>query len=62
MFSVIILSLCVALCPFRFCNHLDGKERAGCFTLFVFLVSPDCCVILPRGAIGLSAVCDFGIS
>ena len=22
-----------------FCNHLDGEERAGCFTLFVFLVS-----------------------
>ena len=22
-----------------FCNHLDGSERAGCFTVFVFLVS-----------------------
>ena len=34
----------------------------GCFTWFVFLVSRDCCVDLPRGAIGLSAVCDCGIS
>ena len=25
-----------------FCNHLDGEERAGCFTLSVFLVSRDC--------------------
>ena len=26
------------------------------------LVSSDCFVALPRGAMGLSAVCDFGIS
>ena len=19
------------VCPFKFCNHLDGEERAGCF-------------------------------
>ena len=31
--------LCVTLCPFLFCNHLDGEERAGCFAKFVFLVS-----------------------
>ena len=43
-------------------NHLDGEERAGCFALFVFLVSRDCCVTLPRSAAGLSAVCDCGIS
>ena len=36
--------------------------RAGCFAWFVFLVSHDCCVALPRGAMGLSAVCDCGIS
>ena len=29
---------------------------------FVFLVSRACCVALPRGAMGLSAVCDCGIS
>ena len=37
---------------------LDGKERAGCFALFVFLVSRDCCVALPHDAMGLSVVCD----
>ena len=36
--------------------------RAGCFALFVFLVSRDCCVALPHDAMGLSAVCDCGIS
>ena len=35
-----------------------GKERAGCFAKFVFLVSYDCCVAFPLGAMGLSAVCD----
>ena len=29
---------------------------------FVFLVSRDCCVALPCGAMGLSAVGDCGIS
>ena len=49
-------------CTLLFCNHLDGEERAGSFSLFVFLVSRDCCVALPRDAKGLSAVCDCGIS
>ena len=50
------------------CDHssfviiLMGKERADCFAFFVFLVSWDSCVALPRGATGLSAVCDCGIS
>ena len=46
------------------CNHLDEEERAaGCFTLFVFLVSCDCyyTVALPHGAVGWSAVCDCSI-
>ena len=34
----------------------------GCFAYFVFLVSRDCCLALPRGAMGLSAACDCGIS
>ena len=42
--------------------YLDGEERAGCFAWFVFLVSCDCCVALPRGAMGLSEVCDCGSS
>ena len=39
-----------------------GKRRAGCFAKFVFLVSHDCFVALPYGAMGLSAVCECGIS
>ena len=53
---------CCALLCVHSCNHLDGEERASCFALFVFLVFRDCCVALPRGATGLSAVCDCGIS
>ena len=26
--------LCVTLYPFKFCNHLDGEERGGCFAFF----------------------------
>ena len=39
-----------------------GEERAGCFALFVFLVSHDCCVALPHDTTSLSAECDCGIS
>ena len=35
---------------------------AGCFAWFVFLVSRDGCVALPRGAMGLPSVCDCVIS
>ena len=52
----------VKTCLRRFCNHLDGKERAGCFALFVFLVSRDCSVDLSHDATSLSVVCDCGIS
>ena len=48
----------IALCYFMsilVCNQL-------CFASFVFLVSRDCCVALPCGTMGLSAVCGFGIS
>ena len=41
---------------------MGKRERAGCFALSVVLVSRDCCVALHRGAMGLSAVCDCGIS
>ena len=46
--NLLYVLLYVTLYPFEFCNHLDGKERAGCFSLFVFLVSRDCCVALPN--------------
>ena len=56
---------CFVVCYFmsiQFCNHLDGEERADCFAWFVFLVSCGCCVTLPSCAMGLSAVCDCGVS
>ena len=45
---------------FLFCNHFDVEERAGCFTLTIFLVSCDsqCLVAISPGAVGWSAVCD----
>ena len=42
-------------------NYLEREERAGYFTLSVFLVSRDYCVALPHDVMGLSAVCDCGI-
>ena len=47
-----------------FCNHLDGEEKAVCFALSVFLMSCNshCFVVLPRGTLGWSAVCDCGVS
>ena len=32
--------------------NIDGEERADCFAQFVYLVSGDCCVALPGGAMG----------
>ena len=29
------------LCPLSFCSNLSGDERAGCLTLFIFMVSYD---------------------
>ena len=40
---------------------IGKRERAGCFAWFVFLVSLGYCVALPRGAMVLSEVRDFGI-
>ena len=50
---------------YMFCcalHSLDEEERAVCFAFFVFLTSCYCCVYFPHGAMGLSAVCDCGIS
>ena len=46
------------------CVHssFDGERRAGCFALFVFQVSHDCCMALPHDVMGLSAVRGCGIS
>ena len=67
---------CSMLCCALLCVHSSfalismGKKGAGCFALFVFLVSRDCCVALPHDAtcsifaplLVLSAVCDCGIA
>ena len=50
---------CALLCVYF---DLDVEDRSGCFALFVFLGPRDCCVALPGGATGLSAVCDCCIS
>ena len=47
---------------YRIEAHLTvAKSFQDCIK-FVFLVSRDCCVALPGGAMGLSADCDCGIS
>ena len=37
---------------------MGKRELAALLSLFVFLVSRDCCVAIPLSAMGLSAVCD----
>ena len=61
---LVIVLLCITWCLFCFCNHINEEERAGCFTLIIFLVSCDCyCfVALSHGAMGWSVVCDCSIS
>ena len=27
--------LCITFCPFKFCNHLEEKEKSGCFPIIV---------------------------
>ena len=52
---------CTLLCvPSSFAIILIGKREL--VALLVFLVSRDCCVALPRGVMGLSAVCDCDVS
>ena len=50
--SVIVLFI-VTLCPFLFCDHLDGEERE----LAALLSLSSWCL----SAMGLSAVCDCDI-
>ena len=34
--SVVVFALsCITLGPFQFCNHLEEKEKAGCFDIIV---------------------------
>ena len=50
---------CSVFCCALLCVH---SSLAISFALFVYLVSGDCCVAVPRGAISLSAVYDCGSS
>ena len=53
---------CALLCVHSsFAVILVGKRELVALLSF-FLVSHDCCVALPCGGTGLSAVCDCGIS
>ena len=62
--SVIVLCfvvryfMCILVKP----SHLDWEGRVGCFAKFVILVSLDCWMALLQGAMGVSVVCDNGIS
>ena len=47
--------------PSSFAINLMGKRQPVAL-ISMFLVSRDFCVALPRGAMGLSAVCDCVIS
>ena len=57
---------CSMFCCALLCVHssfaINSMAKRELVALFVFLVSRDCCVALPRDATGLSAVCDCGIS
>ena len=37
--SVIVFVLCIPLCSFKFYNHLEEEEKAGCFTLIVLQIT-----------------------
>ena len=60
----VFVLLCITLCPFWFCNHLEEEEKAGCFDAIVLQIYCyyKCSVALPHGAVGLSVVYDCGIS
>ena len=59
----VFVLLCITLCPFLFCKHLEEEEKAGCFAIVLQMYCYyKCSVALPQGAVGWSAVCDCGIS
>ena len=49
--------LCITLCPFLFCNHLEEEFRAGCFGFIVSQITCycKCSVALPHG-VGLQGL------
>ena len=51
---LVFVLLCISLCSFYFCKHIDEEENDSCFALIVFLMSCDCkcSVALPHDAVG----------
>ena len=50
----VFVLLCITLCSFLFCNHLEGGEKAGCFAIIAlqmyrYYIGS---VIPPYGAVG----------
>ena len=35
----VFVLLCITMCPFLFCNHLEEEERADCFAFIVLRMS-----------------------
>ena len=64
-FLCLSLFCCALLCVLSsFAIHLEEEERTGCFTFIVLRMSCycKCSVTLPHGAVGWSALFDWGIS
>ena len=32
----VFVLLCITLCPFKFCNHLEEEEKTGCFAIMSY--------------------------
>ena len=60
----VIVLLCITVCSFLFCNHLEEEEKACCFAIIVLQMYCyyKCYVTLPHCAVGSSAVCGCSIS
>ena len=54
----VLFLVCITLCPFAFCNHLEEEEKAGCFAVIVLQMYCycKCYVALPYGPVGLRCV------
>ena len=61
-FPLVVWVLCLSL--FCCANHLEEEGRAGCLAFIDLRVSCccKCCVTLPHGVVGWSAVYNCGIS
>ena len=59
----VFVLLCITLCPFYFCNHLEEEERAVYFAFNDLRMSCYCIcsATLPYGVVGWSSECNIGI-